>query len=519
MPQIPIINVPEVAGGSVAGAYQQVQASPDAFGAAIGRANIRSGEQGLQTGDRLAATALSLQQLRNETEAKDADIKFMGTLNDIQFNPKTGYQTLQGRNAVDAYPGVQQTVQDAYKTARGAISNPAAQNMFDAVAVRRLGYSLESMSSHAAQQNKVWMQQTNVGRIESEINTGALYYNDDRRFKQSIGTIRDEAIQMAEMEGASPERTQQLITHYTSDAWEARISSVMAHDPDAARKMLDDNRDQIDAKHQSSLDVAITTKQTLLARRQDADAARSERLAEHQETLISQKAEDRTIKQIFSTDPTVSVQSIANDPQMKPETKLRMINVFNQANKPEPPAQVSHATLQGLFGRIHADDSDPTKMTSTAPLDEAYGNGTLTKADYDWGRKEFMDSRTEDGAKLGQRKTEFLSGMKSSITHSNPLLGQLLGPQDAQFYQFQFYVDHMVEQYRKDKKNPYDLFDPAKPDYLGKPEALAPYQTSLQEWLKNPGSMLGLPTTPVPPAAPAPAATAKPPLSSFFGGK
>jgi hypothetical protein len=49
------------------------------------------------------------------------------------------------------------------------------------------------------------------------------------------------------------------------------------------------------------------------------------------------------------------------------------------------------------------------------------------------------------------------------------------------FFQLQQDLAAKISQYRKDGKNPYDLFDPSKPDYVGKPEALAPYQKSIPE--------------------------------------
>jgi hypothetical protein len=36
-------------------------------------------------------------------------------------------------------------------------------------------------------------------------------------------------------------------------------------------------------------------------------------------------------------------------------------------------------------------------------------------------------------------------------------------------------IDYKVERYRREGKDPLDLFDPSKPDYLGTPQALAPY--------------------------------------------
>jgi hypothetical protein len=46
-------------------------------------------------------------------------------------------------------------------------------------------------------------------------------------------------------------------------------------------------------------------------------------------------------------------------------------------------------------------------------------------------------------------------------------------------------VRQKIDQYQKEKKDPFDLFDPTKADFLGKPEIISRYQTSLQQSMGN----------------------------------
>ena len=46
-------------------------------------------------------------------------------------------------------------------------------------------------------------------------------------------------------------------------------------------------------------------------------------------------------------------------------------------------------------------------------------------------------------------------------------------------------VGRKIEQYQKDGKNPHDLFDPTKSDFLGKPEILRDYQTTPEESIEH----------------------------------
>ena len=52
-------------------------------------------------------------------------------------------------------------------------------------------------------------------------------------------------------------------------------------------------------------------------------------------------------------------------------------------------------------------------------------------------------------------------------------------------YRFSSYVSQQVQTYRAEGKNPYDLFDPSKPDYLGKPEIVNSYKIPLTQQIEN----------------------------------
>ena len=76
-------------------------------------------------------------------------------------------------------------------------------------------------------------------------------------------------------------------------------------------------------------------------------------------------------------------------------------------------------------------------------------------------------------------------------------------------------IELKIASYHKGNKNPYDLFDPSKPDYIGSPEALAPYQKSIPESIADYTARMraALPPPRPPPGKPA---GARPPLDSFL---
>jgi hypothetical protein len=71
--------------------------------------------------------------------------------------------------------------------------------------------------------------------------------------------------------------------------------------------------------------------------------------------------------------------------------------------------------------------------------------------------------------------------VKGFITKSNPMMGTIDRTGDNQLYKFTFDLRRKVDEYRKAGKDPRDLMDPSKPDYMGSPGALAGYQKTLQQ--------------------------------------
>jgi hypothetical protein len=78
-----------------------------------------------------------------------------------------------------------------------------------------------------------------------------------------------------------------------------------------------------------------------------------------------------------------------------------------------------------LFGRIHAPDGDPRKITDEAVLNDAYIKKQLGFEDFTRLRKEVSDARTPEGEKLGKRRNDSITGVAAQIDKSNPLMGKI----------------------------------------------------------------------------------------------
>lgn len=211
------------------------------------------------------------------------------------------------------------------------------------------------------------------------------------------------------------------------------------------------------------------------------DQERAHKLQQQQLKDKSDAAENEVIKDAFSASPQMSANDVANNKALLPDAKLRLIGVINRANKGEPEAEISRNTLTGLLADMRRPDGDPQKITTNDPIYSAFIAGRLTRADFTFAQKEFQGLRSTDGDNLEKRKAEFMKGVQALIDTSNPLMGKIDATGKQNVYTLEWDIDHKIADYRKAGKNPYDLFDPSKPDYMGSPKALAPYQKTMQQ--------------------------------------
>lgn len=252
---------------------------------------------------------------------------------------------------------------------------------------------------------------------------------------------------------------------------------------------MGDMRDLLRPDQRAILAQQATQHAETLARAAEVDAARQDRLQAKAVQQASDATEDKVIADAMGTgsNPKITATQISdpNGPykELVPSAKLRMIAFVNRADKPDPAAAVSHQLAINLVGDIRAG-----KITDMAPIYDAYAKqdadghpAGLTNGDFNFVQTQFKERQTDDGQRLDQTIGKFFAAVKQSIDKSNPLQGGLDMTGGALFFKLQQDVAAKVAEYRKAGKNPYDLLDPSKPDYVGKPEALDPYQHSILE--------------------------------------
>lgn len=334
----------------------------------------------------------------------------------------------------------------------------------------------------------------------------ALAVNLEKTRNHLASTVRsdpsaiDESIRMYEsavtelvrtspaLKAATAHRVQTELVHGgKAEIVKSGLIGLAAMNPDAATKLIESGKYAEYLSGSDAKAIVANARQQVRAERIDENYRR------HNEDLARRKLSDATeseyLKVIHSDDPheqtRISSKAIVNDDRLTNTAKEKLVRIFERETKPEAPARVSQQTATDLFARMRLPEGDAQRVADTGPIDQAYIDGKLTRADHTWLRNEFREARTADGEPLTRVRNEFLKGIKPLIDKSNPMLGRIDHDGPHNVYRFERAVSEKIAEYRKANKNPHDLFDPSKPDYMGRPEALQPFQKTLQESMSD----------------------------------
>lgn len=264
----------------------------------------------------------------------------------------------------------------------------------------------------------------------------------------------------------------------------ARMSRV---DPDRAIRELESR----DRGHPLLTQLSQQSKDSLVqqAREQqennlkDADHAALRRGQESQRS--SDQAENEIVANLTSEKPTLTRADISNNPQLTDAAKTYMLALEDRAAAPDTDATTSNPAARGLLDRIRLRDGDPNKIATPDQIYDAYIGGKLSRDDFNFVRKEFFSTQTPAQAPLLAHKQAFLKGVAPALDQSDPLIGEIDQLGRSKMYLLERDIDRKIDQYLKDGKDPLDLFDRSKPDYVGKPESLERYRTTVREALEE----------------------------------
>jgi hypothetical protein len=261
--QVPYNPIP-TADAQARGAPNVNVATPgEAFGTTIGSALQGLGKSLEHGGDELYARAVALKNLQNETEAREADAKYMIEAGDLHAK----FNALEGKDAVAAYPQYQKDLDNARLRHRDGLSTDMSKKMFDASALNTMSRSIFNGAGHAASQNKAWASGAINAQVDLWKNGTYNSPEDDVAFERTRRGVESAVDQKAGLHGWDDVQIKDVKAKEISDLWAHRITGLAKKDPIKAMEMLEANGDKLQAvTHEKVENVVRSQGRTVGAR-------------------------------------------------------------------------------------------------------------------------------------------------------------------------------------------------------------------------------------------------------------
>jgi hypothetical protein len=253
-----------------------------------------------------------------------------------------------------------------------------------------------------------------------------------------------------------------------------------------------------DCPHPVAQFLLVTTRDGLIAQAkanqqaQALDAERAPFLAAQQAKRASDEAEGSIVNDLLSANPTTTAAGIVNNAKLAPEAQNRLVGMAARTMQQDPPAQTSAANAVALLDRIRQPVGGPNRIVDYGPLVIAFSARGLSGPDFQYTLKQLAQAQSPEGALFAQHKRDLLEDVAPLFRvgqSSDPNRAATPDPAAAsRLYQFDRDIDRQADRYRVEGKDPFDLLDPSKPDYLGSAARLVPYvDGGLVQLVADPG--------------------------------
>lgn len=194
MPQVPYKPVPGVrdlgrpiypgtGGGPIHVTTPEL--GPDVFGANVGRAMEHFGTVSEQTGQELFARAEAFKKLDNSNDATNAAI-------DADKDQTVLMEELkkkEGKDAVDAYEGFDDKLEQIRQAHRAKLKSPDAQREYDQMTRTTQNRMFASGASYAGTQHKAWTDATNKAKTAQSINNVSFMPHEVQNIDKMLADV------------------------------------------------------------------------------------------------------------------------------------------------------------------------------------------------------------------------------------------------------------------------------------------------------------------------------------------
>lgn len=224
--------------------YQRIDSSAADFGGATAQAIGGVAQAIGQAGQETSQTALLRQQYANVNSSTQGLTGFYqkadALSNGDPQNGIVGFNTLQGKDAVDQQGAYQQQLQQAYNDARASL-NPAAQRMFDERGMWALRSYVSRMGDHAAQQQNVYDYREARAGVQTSQQAALDGADDPNTWASGLAAVQEASLRSSKVQGLDGDAAEATRQRDLSDLYIGRVRQLEQRDPVAAQKFYQDN--------------------------------------------------------------------------------------------------------------------------------------------------------------------------------------------------------------------------------------------------------------------------------------
>lgn len=429
--------------------YRGDTVNPNAFGASVAKSlDVAAND--------LNEIAQKRQAIYNENVLNDSLAGYENNIGDIRKD----YTSKQGLNALNAYDDSKKKLNDLFNDTRAKL-NPAVQRQFDYIGHRILRGTLDSMDSHWDQQLKAYTVDSTKALLDSGNKQAALNYNNPTTVEQ-YRRRNDEAVErLGQKMGWSADEVQQ---HKDASTGMLVHDSVMAalsdKDTKTAEGIMATYKDAVDPKVYREMESQV---------RSTKEAAYVDE--EHAYTQLERKRKEAD-RATFNAFLPKLVDGSANASDVlrsgaQPELKYRMLEMIKAADREDSAdnRKSDPAVVRNLMYGIQAG-----KLPDESEITDSFIGGKINKADMVFLQQEWEHSKTPEGNTLNTARHLFNQTYEKMLNFPSDDVsgGKVIDPQaGSSWYAYNSVIDQKIAEYRKDGKNPVDLFNPSNKDFVG----------------------------------------------------
>lgn len=243
-----------------------VQASPDAFGASIGR-GMQQAAEGLSN---LGGSIAAVKELEDINRAKEADNGYAAWLRERSYG-ENGFMNLEGRAAVDGRAAFEREAEEKRKEFGKGLT-PGAAQAYQRASTARIQSTLDQSIRHTADARKSWFKDASAARVETFANDALVNFNKPDLVTKNLAAGIAELRQRGEMEGWDAAALKLRESEYVSGVHRNVTLRIAQDDPIAADAYLKSHSGQMTGKDQFDLQKSLETEVKAEQSKREADA-------------------------------------------------------------------------------------------------------------------------------------------------------------------------------------------------------------------------------------------------------